>query len=270
MKHPSPTSRCLLALTACLLTALTACAPKPTTPTPAEADSSVVTPSEPPTPKPQAQASYLTLNLEAGTIDLAARMVHAKPDWLELIATTEGPNSRDHEAIVSITAKPSEVHLALLTLGLMPGHPQVNKHMDGRFVPDPAIGPELRVYFVYEINGQTVQTPVHQWVTDQATGQPLPETRWLFTGSQFRQWQGKEYYMADENGNAVSLVNFGDDLIVRQTDTTQNNDEQQLQLNPNVILPYGTPLILRIRVTSPAPAEAVPSAVNPQQTPAVR
>jgi len=190
-------------------------------------------------------------------------MVHAKPDWLELIATTEGPNSRGHEAIVTINAKPSEIHLALLTLGLKPGHPMINKHVEGRFLPDPPSGPGLHVFFVYQVKGQTIQTPAHEWVIDQATGQPLADTHWLFTGSQFRQWQGKEYYMADENGNAVSLVNFGDDLIVRQTDTTQNNDGQDLQLNEAAALPYGTPLILRIQITPPPPTEADPSAVTP-------
>ena len=258
MTRPRLVKKCTVGLTACLLAILTACSPNPTTsqapsdapPPPVRTDSSVA-PSGVSEPSAQTPPAPLTIDREAGTIDLAARMVHTRPEWLELIATTQGPNSRDHEAIVTITAKPSEIHLALLTLGLKPGHPMVNKHVDGEFRPDPPTGPQVQVFFVYERDGQTLQTPVHQWVTDQATGQPLPETPWLFAGSQFRQWQGKEYYMADENGNAVSLVNFGDDLIVRQTDTTQNNDGQELQLSEDKALPYNSPLTLRIKITPP-------------------
>lgn len=234
----------------CLIAALTACAPNPAPPS-QQSDSQAVSPPDTSTIG-QTQTPYLSIDREAGTIDLAARMVNTKPDWLELIATTEGPNSRDHEAIVSITAKPSEIHLALLMLGVRPGHPQINKHIEGRFVPDPATGPEIRVFFVYQTDGETVQTPAHEWVVHGPTGEPLGEAPWLFTGSRFRQWQGKEYYMADENGNAVSLVNFGDDLIVRQTDTTQDTDGQELQLNDSKTLPYGASLILRIQVPQAA------------------
>ncbi len=67
--------------------------------------------------------------------------------------------------------------------------------------------------------------------------------------------------MADEAGTIVSLVNFGDDLVVRQTDTTNDSDFQQLQINKELIPAYGSDLILRIRTPKPPPDQ------TPDQTP---
>ncbi len=193
----------------------------------------------------------IQVNREAGIIDLKAKMVPAAPQWLELIATVPGPTGREHEAIVTVDARPSEVHLALITLGLEPGQPMTHHREGDELVTTLPTGPELALSFVYEKDGQTHEVPVHVWVFDQATGETIPPCRWLFAGSRFRSWQGREYYMADEAGNIASLVNFGDDLIVRQTDTTRDNDFQQLQLDTDQALPFGEELILRIRVLPP-------------------
>jgi hypothetical protein len=206
----------------------------------------------------------ITLDLEAGTIDLAATMVGMKPEWLELIATTEG--GREHEAIVTLAVKPSRLHLALVTLGLEPGHPLRRRQVDGQTVIEPAAGPALRLSFIYEANGQRHETPVEAWVIDKTTGEPLATGRWLFAGSEFKAWKGREYYMADEAGSAVSLVNFGDDLIVYQTEKTQDTDFQELQINPDTPLPYGAPLTLRIYTKPLEPAAEVPA--EPSDKPA--
>jgi hypothetical protein len=189
----------------------------------------------------------ITVDREARTIDLLAKMVPIEPQWLELVATTPRPKCREHEAIVTVDAKPSRIHVALVTLGLEPGQPQKNIRQDDRIVTEPAAGPALDLFFVIEKDGQPVEVPVHAWVVDAESGEALPPCRWLFTGSVFKTWQGREYYMADDAGTIASLVNFGDDLIVRQTDTTKDTDFQQLQINKEAIPPYGSDLVLRIR-----------------------
>lgn len=212
--------------------------------------------------QPDDDRPAITLDREAGVIDLAATMVDAQPQWLELIATTQG--GREHEAIVTIAAKPSHIHLALVALGLEPGHPMRNRQDGDQIISEPPAGPELELFFVYDKDGQTHQTPVHQWVLDEPTGKPLLPGKWLFTGSVFREWKGREYYMADEAGNIASLVNFGDDLIARNTPMTQDNDFQQLQLNEDESLPYGSRLILRIRVVKPQAQPADPAETSDQ------
>ncbi len=215
--------------------------------------------------RPADERPAITVDREAGTIDLAATMVALEPQWLELIATTQG--GREHEAIVTVAAKPSHIHLALVTLGLEPGHPIRNRREGDQIVSDPPTGPELELFFVYDKDGQTHETPAHQWVLDEQTGEPLPACTWLFAGSVFRQWQGREYYMADEAGSVASLVNFGDDLVVRQTETTQDSDFQQLQINEAEALPYGSQLTLRIRVSKPGETPADPDGPSDKPSP---
>ena len=142
-----------------------------------------------------------------------------------------------------------------------------NRQEGDRIVSDPPTGPKLELFFVYDTNGQTHETPAHRWVLDERTGDPLPACTWLFTGSVFRQWQDREYYMADEAGSVASLVNFGDDLIVRQTDTTQDSDFQQIQINEAEALPYGSPLTLRIRVSKPGDARDDPDGPSDKPNP---
>lgn len=211
-------------------------------------------------------AKVITVDRERGVIDLAAKMVPAEPQWLELVATVPGGKGREHEAIVTVDAKPSHIHLALVTLGLEPGHPLKNRREGDAIVSDPPAGPELELYFVYEKDGLTHEDPAHEWVLDEATGKPLTAGKWLFAGSVFREWEGKAYYMADEAGNIASLVNFGDDMIVRQTDMAQDTDFQQLQINKDKALPYGSDLVLRIRVVRPAPQPAGADAQAPAKS----
>ncbi len=202
------------------------------------------------TPVDEAE-KIMTVDRENRVIDLKAKMVPAEPQWLELVATTPGPKGREHEAIVTIDIKPSLIHLELIKLGLEPGSPQKNRLVENKILTDPPTGPELVLSFVYEKDGQEVEVPAYDWVLDKETGKPIEPCKWLFTGSDFREWQGREYYMADEAGTIVSLVNFGDDLIVRKTDTTKDTDFQQLQINKEAIPPYGSELTLRIKIPKP-------------------
>ena len=45
--------------------------------------------------------------------------------WLEQVACMVG--TREHESLVVVEAKPSEVHAALLLLGLEPGTPKAGR-----------------------------------------------------------------------------------------------------------------------------------------------
>lgn len=227
-------------------------------------------PAQPPAETAHAAAEeapkVITVDREKGVIDLAAKMVPAEPQWLELIATVPGGKGREHEAIVTVDAKPSHIHLALVTLGLEPGQPRKNRREGDLIVSEPPAGPPLELFFVYEKDGQTHEDPAHEWVLDEATGEPLPPCRWLFTGSVFREWEGKAYYMADEAGNIASLVNFGDDMIVRRTEMAQDTDFQQLQINKEKALPYGSELVLRIRLVRPGDDPAAAGTDTPEMS----
>lgn len=177
-------------------------------------------------PLPQAAAQDgrlfegVVLNREAGFIDLDATVCGRNVDWLELLACS--PNSREHESIVTIPAKASHIQLALLLLGLEPGSPVwVERSDDGDLIVHPPTGPRVAVYFILPDEPDQL-IAANTWVKDQENGEPLPDNQWLFTGSRFVEFEGEKWYLADENGTLISLVNFGDELMGR--DTTQGDD----------------------------------------------
>lgn len=190
----------------------------------------------------------ITVDREARTIDLDARVVLREGEWLELIACT--PGTREHEALVIVAAKPSNIHLALLSLGLEPGKP-LHSRMEGEErVIVPPTGPAVEAFFVLDREGEKVEVPVNEWVVDQKNGTPLPSNRFLFTGSAFVPYEGKEVYMADLEGSVLTIVNFGDDLLSRDTTQTNQTDDGQWGAKTDAIPPLGTRVLLRLRAVA--------------------
>lgn len=188
----------------------------------------------------------ITIDRQADVVDLEAKIARRYGDWLELVACT--PNSREHESIVTVSAKPSHIYQALLMLGLEPGHPLNWKpNNKGSYDVEPASGPPVRVYFIIEEDGRRRQIPANAWVVNQRTGQPLVDNRWLFTGSRFATFDQTEIFLADLNGTVISLVNFGDDLLARQTRLTDKDDGQVWNVRAEAVPEAGTPLTVRLR-----------------------
>lgn len=207
-------------------------------------------------------------DFEAKQIDLEAVVVQRQAEWLELIACS--PQSREHESLVTVAAPPSAIHAALLAMGLTPGQPAGASEVEGQVVSRPPQGDPVSVHFV--VNPGTEherEVPASRWVIEGEAGEPMPEQPWRFAGSQFvprseflaspavRQDDepidpDDEVYLADLNGTVVSLVNFGDDLLARDTTVTRANDAQQWRPNTAVIPGVGTRVLLRLR---PAAAE---------------
>jgi len=196
----------------------------------------------------------ITVNQEAGYIDIDVEVADRGGDWVELIACVK--NTRDYEAIVVTEARPSHVHLALLTLGLEPGKPMSWHKAEGDddFVTEPAQGPVVEVFYVLtDEQGSETEVPANEWVWNNRDEKMLGTNRWLFTGSRFMEQNGEPVYLADVNGTVVSIVNFGDDLVVRATDLTNQSDGGQWQARADNIPPAGTGLKLRLR-----PVQTVP------------
>ena len=100
-------------------------------PTNAPANAPTTSPNSAPATAPATQPSAaaglpgITVDRAARCIDIEAVIVQRDAPWLELLACTKG--SREHEAILSVTAKPSHIHLALIMLGLEPGAPMTTQ-----------------------------------------------------------------------------------------------------------------------------------------------
>ncbi|MDP6060136.1 MAG: YdjY domain-containing protein, partial [Pirellulaceae bacterium] len=217
-----------------------------------------------PTTKPgQTLGPNLRIDLAHRFVDIDAKVVFKAPsgsprqigfdapaaDWLELVAST--PGMREHESIVTVRARPSHIHQALLLIGLVPGAPMCTRLVNGDYEAVAPHGAHVAVSALVQKGNKSIEVPINQWVIYQKTKELLPENIWLFTGSIFRKVDDRQLYMADLNGSVISLVNFGDDLLARPTMSTNQNDAQAWAANREAIPPVGTSVVIRLRALPP-------------------
>ena len=136
--------------------------------------------------------------------------------WLEQVACS--PNSREHESLVVVEAKPSEVHAALLLAGFEPGSPGTWSYVDDALNFTQPTGDRLDVLVRYEDRaGDVLLEPINAWIQDHRGQHDFPDEPWVFGGSAFQknpQWMGPgEHYVADMTGSIIGLVTFGDEVI---------------------------------------------------------
>jgi hypothetical protein len=196
--------------------------------------------------------NHVTINAERGYVDVSATVCLRRGDFLEMFACAK--DTREHESILSLDAAPSTMHLGLLLLGLEPGKPL---WYDDNFEPAklvPATGPEVEVFIVIKVDQIEREIPANRWVQDNKTKEMKKGNTWLFAGSQFAEFQDKQIYQADINGSAISLVNFGDDLLTLPNEFTDANDSHAKVWAPRTkaIPEEGTKVVIRLK---PKPAE---------------
>jgi hypothetical protein len=156
---------------------------------------------------------------------------------LEFFCVMSGGN--EYESVLRTPAKPSDIHLALLMLGLTPGG---NVHFDQatqKWLPP--FGPALNISCRYTLNGKEVTIPAWKMmrsVKDQST---MPAMTWCFCGSKVTDGG---VYAADETSYAVSIVNFEYTLIDIPTLASNANETLQWERDPNVMPPKGTPVVM--------------------------
>ncbi|MGB0768006.1 MAG: YdjY domain-containing protein [Phycisphaeraceae bacterium] len=220
------------------------------------------------------QDNGVTVNRDDLSLDIDATVVLRKGEFLEMFACT--PDTREHESILVTDAMPSIIHLGLLLLGQEPGKPL---SYDMNFDPPklvPAKGPEIEVFIVVEVAGVEREIPANRWVQDNKTQEMMQGNTWLFAGSQFAEFDGKQIYHADLNGSAISLVNFGDDLLTLPNAMTDDNTSHNKVWAPRTkaIPKVGTEVAIRLRAQKPdikdpdAQSPKAPPLPKPQPEPA--
>jgi hypothetical protein len=176
---------------------------------------------------------------------------------LEFLCCVHG--SHDYESVLSSRAKPSDLHLALLMLGLTPGAPaHRSKDLTKWYPPH---GPALKISVEFTQAGQTVRMPAWRLLRNVNTKKPAPPMTWIFAGSQFTE-DGR--YVADAMGYLVSLVNFSSTLIDVPYVASNSNQTLQWEYNPQTLPPPGTPVTMLIEpIQSPATRPATRPATQP-------
>ena len=194
--------------------------------------------------------------------------------FLELIACTK--DSKEHESIIAVNAKPSHMHAALLLLRAKPGTPAMTRRLDdGRWLDTPPSGSDVDVSLVItDEKGAQKEHPISEFIergqeedvygpnavekTAEEKGK-FPTSTFLFAGSQlYKTEDGTARYLSDETGNVISLSTFGDELLCLPGKHSQENGSLSWEINPTHLPALGTKILLRLRPKQPqqaAPAE---------------
>lgn len=189
----------------------------------------------------------IEIDAKKGYIDVAGKIC-IDEGMLELIACTK--DSKEHESIVALEAKAQHLHLALVILGAKAGNPPAWKYLkdQDRWIGIPPRGDLVKLSLVHrDIKGAEVETPINKFVQTQE-GDALPTDQFVFSGSRVHKAEnGAKRYMADVDGNVVSVVSFGDETLCLPQPASHANDQLVWQVNPKTSLRPGTSVKLRLR-----------------------
>lgn len=211
------------------------------------------------------------INMEEWSVDVQANVCE---DFglLEVIACLKG--TRDHESVVSTEAKPSHIHTALLLLGGVPGSPAMQQMLEGdppRYRTILPSGSPVDVSLVIkDEKGVATERPINELIIrgkdeyDAAT-QPaaeedkkkehFPTKTFLFAGSVLLPAEGDapRRYLADTEGNIVSISTFGDEVLCLPDINEKANESLVWQADTDVL--NAGEVILRLRPHRPVQAK---------------
>jgi len=174
---------------------------------------------------------FLDVDVEHKQVRVECESIECKAP-LEFFCCVTGTN--EHEAVLRSKVKPSQLHLALLMLGLEPGQPVHYDEKQKKWIPPH--GPPLKISCQWQKDGKPVTFPAEQMMRDVKNKKPMPQARWVFVGSRVTE-QG---YAADLTGYLVSIVNFELTVIDVPALASSANETLEWESNPDVVPPRGT------------------------------
>lgn len=149
---------------------------------------------------------------------------------IEVIAAWPAPKGQKaHETVVTTEVKPSELHQALVSLGLKPGKPAKGEGAA-------AAGPEVKLFLdLPGPGGISKRLPIERALVDKKTGKTMPALKWIFTGSVEKQpdpAKPEKVYAADTTGTFIAIFPVTDECVLQSSLTMK--DEPLIKLDTNV------------------------------------
>ncbi|EMI19762.1 putative secreted protein [Rhodopirellula maiorica SM1] len=182
---------------------------------------------------------------------------------LEMFACPVG--SKEHESIVAVVAKSSEVHAALLVVGAKTG-------TTAMFTPNfvPPTGQAIRVWVSWrDKQGKFHIEDARRWVQDTESKKSV-EADWVFAGSGFYRDEedGREYYRAD-GGDMICVSNFSTAMMDLSLASSADADSLLFRPFEGRVPERGTPVRL-ILVPIPVPTDGPAKELTAEQDPNVK
>ena len=196
-----------------------------------------------PATKPAGRLPHIDVDAKARTVRVECEVVAA--DYpLEFLAVVTGTN--EYEAVVRSDVKPSDLHLALLLIGLTPGSPVHYSEATKAWLPP--TGPPVDVWFEYQKDGQQQRVPAYRWMRDIHTKAAAKPFTWCFTGS--RTFDG--VYAANQTGSLVGVINNENSVLDVPALRGRAIEGRDFERNAELLPPPGTAVTM---VLSPAAAD---------------
>jgi hypothetical protein len=198
----------------------------------------------------------IVVDKEKRTITIDAKIAPRKIDDpryteiypIEVIACWAFPKGQKaHETVVTIEVKPSEVHKAIVDLGIKPGKPVLGEN-EGK-------GTELKIFLEFPTGeGEMKKVPIERTLVGQKTGKPMPPVKWRFTGSAMVKPdpnKPEEVYGADVSGTLICIFPVTDQTVFQTNLTMKDEPVVKLETDKKLLPKEGTPVKLIIVVPEP-------------------
>ncbi len=168
---------------------------------------------------------------------------------LELLACS--PQTKEHESLLRVNARPLHVYEAMGLVGLAPGRTVAWDEEAQRVIPPS--GEPLSLRIRYRDGSKVRIVSAHEWLreTTGANPRPAPPISWVFAGSQ-RLEDGT--FFADMDGTVVTVVDFSSALIAVASHHSADNAELWIEPFTERIPAVNTKCVLLIRAGSAKPA----------------
>lgn len=181
---------------------------------------------------------------------LRAKVV-LRDGYLEHLMCSKG--TKEHEAILSTDASPTQIHAGLLLTGAEPGHPV-------QFVPkfEPPAGSAIAIEASWREDGKVKKADVRQWVKDEKKAALSRD--WVFGGSQlYDDAVTKKRRYAAEDGDLITVANFGGAILDLPIESSANDSEHTFSTNTDKIPPLGTEVLVSLVPRAKKPAGKPPA-----------
>jgi len=159
---------------------------------------------------------------------------------IEVLVCT--PSGKTHETVMTVDCVPSNVHAALLLIGLQPGRPVAYK--DKKYGPT---GDRVKISARWTENGNTRIVRAEDLLYNVKHKRAMEHQYWIFCGSVMDP-QRDQPYLADLTGNIVTT--FNDPATVIDNPSEAGMDDDMLEINAKVCPAPGTKVTL---IIEPAP-----------------
>ncbi|MDF1546090.1 MAG: YdjY domain-containing protein [bacterium] len=135
------------------------------------------------------------------------------------------PGGKTHESVLVLDIKPMHLQLALLLLGLDYG--QNLRYQGDTLLP---VGDSVSIAVEWQgENGTTHRYPAHELIANYATGNKMPETGWIFTGSFV--YEGG--FAADGDGSLIAT--YTDPAAILNNPLPDRMDDTYLGVNSEIV-----------------------------------